>query len=178
MFFRLRPVKLPLLTAFLFIALAPELRAQNNTPGVTTTSIRLGSCSALSGPASFLGIQTQMGALAYFHLVNDPGGVHCRSLELKSLDDGYDPEKAPACFNRLAKEDAFAMSFFVGTPTAAKYIPLAESEKIPEGWAFYRRAILYEPLKHYIVTVRPPILKKPASRWTTCGKSGESTRSE
>jgi hypothetical protein len=23
------------------------------------------------------------------------------------------------------------MSFFVGTPTAAKYIPLAESEKIP-----------------------------------------------
>jgi ABC-type branched-subunit amino acid transport system substrate-binding protein len=46
-----------------------------------------------------------MAALAYFHLVNDPGGVHGRSLELKSLDDGYDPEKAPACFNRLAKED-------------------------------------------------------------------------
>ena len=55
MFFRLRPVKLLLLTAFLFIALAPVLRAQNNTPGVTTTSIRLGSCSALSGPASLSG---------------------------------------------------------------------------------------------------------------------------
>src|SRR5579884_212040 len=85
-------------------------------PGVTPDKVRIGSCSALSGPASFLGIQTQMGALAYFHLVNDAGGINGRTIELKSRDDGYDPDKAPGCFNDLLKDDVFAMGFFVGTP--------------------------------------------------------------
>ncbi len=59
------------LCAFLFLA-ALACRAQS-MPGVTPTTIRIGSCSAMSGPASFLGIQTQLGALAYFHLINDAG---------------------------------------------------------------------------------------------------------
>lgn len=100
-------------------------------PGVTPTTVRIGSCSATSGPASFLGIQTQLGALAYFHMVNDAGGVHGRTIELKSRDDGYDPEQTSTCFNWLLKDDVFAMGMFVGTPTAAKYIPMAEAAKVP-----------------------------------------------
>src|SRR5215813_2493744 len=61
--------------------------AQGSAPGVTSSSIRIGSCSALSGPTSFLGIQTQLGALAYFHLVNDGGGVNGRKIEIVSHDD-------------------------------------------------------------------------------------------
>jgi branched-chain amino acid transport system substrate-binding protein len=152
--FRFRLVKLLLLTVFLIVSCGLQTPAQDSTPGITNSSIRLGSCSALSGPASFLGIQTQMGALAYFHLVNDQGGVHGRSIELKSLDDGYDPEKASSCFNRLTQEDVFAMGFFVGTPTATKYIPLAESAKVPVVGLFTGAHILYEPLKHYILNVR------------------------
>src|SRR5215469_3535298 len=83
--------------------------AQEKTPGVTGTSIRIGSCSALSGPASFLGIQTQMGALAYFNMIDAQGGVYGRKIELKSRDDGYDPEKTSGCFNTLVKDDVFAM---------------------------------------------------------------------
>ena len=128
--------------------------AEPNTPGVTSSSIRIGSCSALSGPASFLGIQTQVGALAYFHLVNSTGGVYGRSIELKSRDDGYDPEQTSACFDSLLKADVFAMGFFVGTPTAAKYIPMAESSKIPVVGLFTGAQMLYEPLKHDIVNVR------------------------
>lgn len=128
-------------------------RAQENIPGVTSASILIGSCSALEGPASFLGMQTQLGALAYFHIVNDAGGVHGRTIELKSSDDGYDPDKAPACFNRLAK-DVFAMGFFVGTPTAAKYVPMADGEKIPVVGLFTGAQLLYEPMKRYIINVR------------------------
>jgi ABC-type branched-subunit amino acid transport system substrate-binding protein len=63
------------LLAVVFIAIFVSVQSQaEKVPGVTGTTIRIGSCSALSGPASFLGIQTQMGALAYFHLVNDAGG--------------------------------------------------------------------------------------------------------
>ena len=48
-------------------------------PGVTEKEIKLGSCSALDGPARFLGIQTVLGATAYLHYVNDQGGVHGRA---------------------------------------------------------------------------------------------------
>lgn len=130
------------------------VRAQGDPPGVTDDKITIGSCSALEGPTSFLGMQTQLGALAYFHLVNDQGGVHSRTIELKSLDDGYDPSKAPACFDRLTKSGVFAMGFFVGTPTAAKYVPMADQEKIPVIGLFTGAEMLYEPLKHDIINVR------------------------
>ncbi|HKW33852.1 MAG TPA: hypothetical protein VJN92_12665 [Candidatus Acidoferrum sp.] len=48
-----------------------------------------------------------------------------------SYDDSYDPAKTEACFNRLTEQKVFAVGFFVGTPTALKYLPMAESNKIP-----------------------------------------------
>ncbi|HEX3740868.1 MAG TPA: ABC transporter substrate-binding protein [Terriglobales bacterium] len=141
------------LCAFLFLV-AVACRAQS-MPGVTPTTIRIGSCSAMSGPASFLGIQTQLGALAYFHLINDFGGVHGRTIELKSRDDGYNPDQTSACFKALLNQDnVFAMGMFVGTPTAAKYVPMAEAAKIPVVGLFTGAQILYEPLKHEVINVR------------------------
>ncbi|MGC2292043.1 MAG: ABC transporter substrate-binding protein, partial [Candidatus Acidiferrales bacterium] len=128
--------------------------AEVATPGVTSTSIQLGSCSALSGPASFLGMQTQIGALAYLHMINEQGGVFGRKIEVNSFDDGYDPGQTYACFNRLLKQNVFAMGFFVGTPTAAKYVPMAETAKIPVVGLFTGAQLLYQPFKHYIVNVR------------------------
>jgi len=135
------------------LSLVPRSPAQENELGVTSDKILIGSCSALAGPASLLGMQTQLGALAYFHIVNDAGGVHGRTIELQSYDDGYDPNKAPACFDRLANH-VFAMGFFVGTPTAAKYVPMAEAAKIPVVGLFTGAQMLYEPLKHDIINVR------------------------
>lgn len=139
---------------FLFVALALVCQAQP-TPGVSAKVVRIGSCSAMSGPASFLGIQTQLGALAYFHLINDAGGVHGRTIELKSRDDGYDPDLTSACFKALLnQDDVFAMGMFVGTPTAAKYVPMAEAAKVPVVGLFTGAQILYEPLKHEVINVR------------------------
>ncbi len=71
------------------------------------------------------------GAKAYFDLINEEGGVHGRKLKLISYDDSYDPAKTEACFQCLMEQKVFALGFFVGTPTAVKYVPLAESNKIP-----------------------------------------------
>jgi branched-chain amino acid transport system substrate-binding protein len=143
-----------LICLFAILFALPAVSRSENVPGVTSTNIRIGSCSALTGPASFLGIQTQLGALAYFHVVNDQGGIYGRTLELKSRDDGYDPEQTTTCFNSLIKDDVFAMGFFVGTPTAAKYIPMADAERIPVVGLFTGAQMLYEPLKHDIINVR------------------------
>jgi branched-chain amino acid transport system substrate-binding protein len=139
---------LALILAFTVAALAEK------KPGVSEKEIKLGSCSALDGPARFLGIQTVLGATAYLHYVNDQGGVHGRKVQLLAFDDGYDPTKAEACFSRLKKEDVFAAGFFVGTPTAAKYVPLSQAQKLPVVGLFTGAQLLYEPLKHYIVNVR------------------------
>ncbi|HVN21486.1 MAG TPA: ABC transporter substrate-binding protein [Dongiaceae bacterium] len=124
------------------------------TPGVTDNSVLIGSCSALDGPAHFLGRQTVLGASAYLHMVNDEGGVYGRKIQLQAFDDGYDPERAPACFKRMSKEGVFALGFFVGTPTAKVYVPLAQEEKIPVVGLFTGAQLLYEPLKREIINVR------------------------
>jgi len=128
--------------------------ALGQAPGVSESSILIGSCSALDGPARFLGNQTVLGASAYLHYINDQGGVFGRKVQLLAFDDGYDPDKAPACFHRMTKEGVFSLGFFVGTPTAAKYVPMAEEEKIPVVGLFTGAQMLYEPLKHYIINVR------------------------
>ena len=129
------------------------LQAQNTT-GVTDREILIGSCSALEGPSHFLGTETVTGAKAYFAMINDAGGVDGRKLKLISYDDSYDPAKTEACFNRLMEQNVFALGFFVGTPTAVKYIPMAEGNKIPLVGLFTGAQTLYVPLRHWIVNVR------------------------
>jgi branched-chain amino acid transport system substrate-binding protein len=141
--------------SFLFsFVISSAIFAAAQTPGVTENSILIGSCSALDGPARFLGNQTVLGASAYLHAINDEGGVYGRKVQLLAFDDGYDPEKAPACFKRMTKEGVFALGFFVGTPTAAKYVPMAQEEKIPVVGLFTGAQMLYEPLKHNVINVR------------------------
>ncbi len=123
-------------------------------PGISDNSILVGSCSALDGPARFLGNQTVLGATTYLHSINDDGGVFGRKVQLLAFDDGYDPDKAPACFKRMTREGVFALGFFVGTPTAKVYVPMAQDEKIPVVGLFTGAQMLYEPLKRYVINVR------------------------
>ena len=80
--------------------------------------------------------------------------MHGRKLKLISYDDSYDPAKTQVCFERLLGDNVFAMGFFVGTPTAVKYVPLAESNKIPLIGLFTGAQTLYSPMRHWIVNVR------------------------
>jgi branched-chain amino acid transport system substrate-binding protein len=128
--------------------------AAQTPPGVTEKEVVIGSCAALEGPSSALGRQTVAGAKAYFSLVNDEGGVHGRKLHLISYDDSYDPTRTQACFDKLQADKVFALGFFVGTPTAVKYLPLAEESKIPLVGLFTGAQTLYTPLRHWVINVR------------------------
>jgi len=124
------------------------------TPGVTDKEIVIGSCAALEGPSSFLGRETVIGAETYFQLVNEEGGVHGRKLRLVSADDSYDPARTQACWDRLMAQKVFAMGFFVGTPTAVKYVPLADSNEVPLIGLFTGAQTLYTPLRRWVINVR------------------------
>src|ERR1700719_2278956 len=147
-------------------------RAQS-APGVTDKEILIGSCSALEGPSRSLGIETVAGAKAYFNLVNEEGGVHGRKLKLLSYDDSYDPAKTQGCFDRLLAEKVFALGFFVGTPTAVKYVPMAEGAKIPLVGLFTGAQTLYVPMRHWAVNVRASYFDETREQvdglWKTLG---------
>jgi branched-chain amino acid transport system substrate-binding protein len=158
------------LLALMFTVPAPGLA---QTPGVTESEILIGSCSALEGPSRFLGQQTVTGAKAYFNFTNDEGGVNGRKLKLVSVDDSYDPAKTQACFDHLLNEKIFALGFFVGTPTAVKYVPLAETNKIPLIGLFTGAQTLYTPLRHWVINVRASYFDETREQvdglWKTLG---------
>jgi len=138
------------LSLFLFGTVA----SAQSAPGVTDKEILIGSCSALEGPSRALGVETVAGAKAYFSLINEEGGVNGRKLKLLAYDDSYDPAKTQACFDRLLGEKVFALGFFVGTPTAVKYVPMAEAAKIPLVGLFTGAQTLHTPMRHWVVNVR------------------------
>jgi branched-chain amino acid transport system substrate-binding protein len=144
-----------------------------SAPGVSDKEILIGSCSALEGPSRFLGIQTVTGAKAYFSLINDQGGVDGRKLRLISADDSYDPAKTQACFDHMVSEKVFALAFFVGTPTAVKYVPMADSEKIPLIGLFTGAQTLYVPLRRWVINVRASYFDETREQvdglWKTLG---------
>ena len=145
----------------------------DETAGIQKNQILIGSCAALDGPARFLGLETITGATAYLNQVNAEGGIYGRKIQLLAFDDGYEPAKAELCFNRLLKENVFAAGFFVGTPTAAKYVPKAEENKLPVVGLFTGAQMLYSPLKHYVVNVRASyadeMREQVENLWNTMG---------
>ena len=160
------------LVSILIAGAASPARGQS-TPGVSDSEIAIGSCSALEGPSHFLGVETVTGAKAYFSLINDEGGVNGRKLKLVSADDSYDPAKTQACFDHLMSEKVFALGFFVGTPTAVKYVPMADGAKIPLVGLFTGAQTLYVPLRHWIVNVRASYFDETREQvdglWKTLG---------
>jgi ABC-type branched-subunit amino acid transport system substrate-binding protein len=143
------------------------------TPGVTDKEILIGSCSALEGPSHFLGTETVTGANAYFDSINESGGIDGRKLKLIAHDDSYDPAKTQVCFDRLMSQHVFALGFFVGTPTAVKYVPMAEANKIPLVGLFTGAQTLYTPLRHWVVNVRASYFDETREQvdglWNTLG---------
>jgi branched-chain amino acid transport system substrate-binding protein len=123
--------------------------------GVSAEKIVFGQATALEGPASALGQGMKMGLEAAFAEINKAGGVKGRKLELKSIDDGYEPTKSIEAVKRLLEEDkVFAIAGAVGTPTAAATQPIATAAGTPFIGAFTGAEFLREPYKPLVMNIR------------------------
>jgi len=128
------------------VALAAAGPALAEEPGVTEQQILFGQSAAFSGPAQDLGRNLRIGIEAAFEEANRQGGVHGRTLVLRSLDDGYEPEAAIANTRQLIADDGvFALIGAVGTPTSRSATPIAAEAGVPylapfTGAAFLRDA--------------------------------------
>jgi len=123
--------------------------------GVTDNKIVFGQVAALQGPAQALGQGMRQGILAAFDAANRTGGISGRKLELKSLDDGYEPEKTVEATKRILDEDkVFALVGAVGTPTSKAGQPIATAEKVPFIGPFTGAEFLRNPYNRYVVNIR------------------------
>jgi branched-chain amino acid transport system substrate-binding protein len=85
------------------------------TPGVSATTITLGSSGPLTGEAA-AAAGVLRGAEGYFKYVNARGGVNGRKIDFKYLDDAYDPSRTVANVRQLIQQDnVFALFSVVGT---------------------------------------------------------------
>jgi len=107
-----------------------------SSPGITDTTLTLGITTPLSGATAGPGACTVAGVKAYFGAKNAQGGVKfgdgkTRKVEIKALDDTYDPQKAKANYDQL-KGDVFAMTAGLGTPTNRAWRQAAIADEVPQ----------------------------------------------
>jgi branched-chain amino acid transport system substrate-binding protein len=106
------------------------------SPGITDTTLTLGITTPLSGATAGPGTCTVAGVKAYFGAKNAAGGIKfgdgkTRKVEIKALDDTYDPQKAKANYDQL-KGSVFAMTAGLGTPTNRAWRTAAIADKVPQ----------------------------------------------
>jgi branched-chain amino acid transport system substrate-binding protein len=116
--------------------------------------IVLGQSAALSGPAAQLGLQMNRGARIFFERLNAEGGVNGRSIELKAMDDGYEPERCAVNTRTLIDDEVFALFGYVGTPTSLAALPLVNAAGIPFFGAFTGAEALRDPYSRNVFHVR------------------------
>ncbi|MBJ7594789.1 MAG: ABC transporter substrate-binding protein [Candidatus Dormibacteraeota bacterium] len=106
---------------------------QASAPGITPTSVTIGSTQPLTGPAAPGYSEIAPAADAYFKYVNAHGGVFGRSINFKFLDDGYNPTNTASLTRRLVLQDqVYAMFDALGTPTHLAVVDYLNQQKVPD----------------------------------------------
>jgi ABC-type branched-subunit amino acid transport system substrate-binding protein len=127
------------------------------------TRIVLGQSAAFSGPAAQLGIQMNAGARLYFDRINAAGGVNGRQIELRTLDDGYEPDRCKANTAQFIQDEVFALFGYVGTPTSLAALPLVNEAQIPFFGPFTGAEGLRDPLSRWVFHVRASYFDETAA---------------
>jgi branched-chain amino acid transport system substrate-binding protein len=104
-----------------------------SAPGITATTITIGSHQPLTGPAAPGYSEIAPASNAYFQYVNAHGGIYGRKIVYKYIDDAYDPTKTASVVRQLVLQDqVYALFDGLGTPTHLAAIQFLNSEKVPD----------------------------------------------
>ncbi|GAA5122421.1 ABC transporter substrate-binding protein [Alloalcanivorax gelatiniphagus] len=110
--------------------------ADGCSPGITDTSVHLGSSVSMSGAAAAVGAIAEAGS-AYFDQINADGGVTMgdgttRTIDFEVLDDAYDPARTVSNVRRLVEqEDVFALHSVTGTGPVLAVTDYAKAQGVP-----------------------------------------------
>lgn len=137
--------------------------ASAQSASLSDSRIVLGQSAPFTGASEQLGSQFHIGAQAYFGALNAKGGVNGRTIEIKKLDDGYEPERCAANTRQFIADDVFALFGYIGTPTSLAALPLATEAKLPFFAPFTGAQALREPFNRYAIHVRASYFDETAA---------------
>jgi ABC-type branched-subunit amino acid transport system substrate-binding protein len=107
--------------------------SSSSSPGVTKTSVLIGSHQPLTGPAAPGYSEIAPAAKAFFQYLNAQGGVNGRKINLIYKDDGYNPTKTVDVTKQLVLQNkVFAIWGGLGTPTHTKVVDFLNSSRVPD----------------------------------------------
>lgn len=100
--------------------------------GVTKDAILIGGTVPLSGPAAAYGTIAKASD-AYFHYVNDNGGIDGRQITYKYLDDAYNPAQTVPLTKQIVEQDqVFLMYAGLGTQAQTSVRDHLNGNKVPQ----------------------------------------------
>jgi branched-chain amino acid transport system substrate-binding protein len=138
----------------------------------TSGRVLLGQSAPLSGPAAALGSQFRLGAQLHFDRLNARGGVNGRQIELRTLDDGYEPDRCADNTKKLIDAGVFSLFGYIGTPTSLAALPLATQAKVPFFAPFTGAEALRDPFNRHVFHVRASYFNETAEIVRQCTAIG------
>jgi branched-chain amino acid transport system substrate-binding protein len=104
-----------------------------SAPGITATTITIGSHQPLTGVAAPGYDEIAPAANAYFQYVNAHGGVFGRKIIYKYLNDQYNPTITSTVVHQLVLQDnVYAIFNGLGTPTHLAVASYLNAQKVPD----------------------------------------------
>lgn len=144
--------------------------------GVTDTAILIGQTVGITGTVAGPVKEMNEGAMAYFNQVNKRGGVHGRKIELRMLDDKFDPALTLANAEILIKKErVFALFQGRGTPHTQGILPLLEANNVPLVAPSTGATVFHQPAKRVLFNIRARYqdeVAKAVEHFTTIGVRG------
>ena len=129
---------------------------QNETPGVTDDTIKLGAFIAQSGALSSIGVPFYRGAQAWYNWVNAHGGIHGRQIEFIACDDGFVPANTVACVEKLLQEDnVFAIANPLGSSPIQAVLDTLVEQGVPMVSPGANATFLSQPTKPNVFALQP-----------------------
>ncbi len=146
-----------LLVGVFLVGLGGLSIAQDEVPGVTDDTIKLGSFIAQSGAVAPIGIPVLHGAQAWYKFVNDQwGGVHGRKIEFIALDDGFNPANTVAVVKKLVEEEGvFAIVNPLGSITYKAVFDYLVEKGIPVVSPHGNAIFMCQPTVHTAFSIQP-----------------------
>lgn len=151
-----RTSKIKLTGAVLSFVLATATVAARAEPGVTADRILIGQAASTTSPVVGGSVKEQIaGANVYFSMVNAKGGIYGRKIELKVVDDDFNPKKTPVVVKQLIDVDkVFALFMIRGAAHVEACLPILAKDRVPLVAPSTGAITLHRPVQRYVFNVR------------------------
>ena len=147
----------------------PSAAAASKRPSASSSPIKIGMITSLSGPYTPLGTNDKLGAEQEVNAINAAGGIGGRKIDLIIEDDKTDPTQAVIDYQTLVSDGVVAIVGPVFSSSAEATEPSVSRAKIPTIYTAASDSLV-TPVNYYVY-MTPPTTKIVAQQLLAYMKS-------